>query len=90
MVKNKELFITNQEIYNINKRFNINLHPPICNLTLFQKGVQFSGIKRFNHLPPNIKTLSNEINLFKPAIKRFLLLHSFYSLEEYFDYRHNK
>jgi len=27
VVKNKELFITNQEIHNINTRFNINLHP---------------------------------------------------------------
>ena len=79
MVKNKDLFTTNQEIHNINTRCNINLHPPICNLTLFQKGVQFSGIKLFNHLPLNIKSLSNEINLFKPASKRFLLLHSFYS-----------
>ena len=61
----------------------------ICNLTLFQKGVQFLGIKLFNHLPPNIKSLSNEINLFKPALKRVLLLHSFYSVEEYLDYSYN-
>jgi len=33
--------------------------------------------------------LSNEINLFKPALKRFLLVHSFYSVEEYLDYRYN-
>ena len=89
VVKNKDLFTTNQESHNINTRCNINLHPPICNLTLFQKGVQFSGIKLFNHLPPNIKSISNKINLFKPALKRFLLLHSFYSVEEYLDYRYN-
>jgi hypothetical protein len=71
VVKNKNLFTTNQEIHNINTRCNINLHPPTCNLTLFQKGVQFSGIKLFNHLPPKIKNLSNEINLFKPALKDF-------------------
>ena len=89
VVKNKDLFTTNQEIHNINTRCNINLHPPICNLTLFQKGVQFSDIKLFNHLPPSIKNLSNEIILFKPTLKIFLLLHSFYSVEEYLDYRYN-
>jgi hypothetical protein len=90
VVKSKELFTTNQEIHDINTICNINLHPPICNLTLFQKGAQYSGIKLFNHLPPSIKNLSNEIKLFKPALKRFLLLHLFYSVEEYLDYKHNK
>jgi hypothetical protein len=89
VVKNKELFTTNQEIHNINTRCNKNLHPPVSNLAIFQKGVYFSGIKLFNHLPPNIKILSNEINLFKPALKRFLFLHLFYSVEEYFSYRYN-
>jgi hypothetical protein len=76
--KNKDLFITNQEIHNINTRCNTYLHPPICNLMEFQKGVYFSGIKLYNHLPLNLKNLSKEIKLFKPALKRFLLLHSFY------------
>jgi len=72
VVKNKDLYSANQEIHKINTRSNINLHLPVCNLTLFQKGAYFSGIKLFNHLPPRIKSLSNEIKLFKPALKRFL------------------
>ena len=41
--------------------------------------------------PPTTKhkSLSSEINLFKPALKRFILLHLFYSVEEYLDYRYN-
>jgi hypothetical protein len=89
VITNKYLFTTNQEIHNINTKYNTNLHPPICNLMIYQKGVYFSGIKLFNHLPPNIKTLSKEIKLFKPALKRFLFLHSFYSVEEYFGYMYN-
>jgi len=89
VVKNKNLFTTNQELHNFNTRCNEDLHPPICNLTLFQRGVQFSGIKLFNHLPPNIKRISSDINLFRPALHRFLLSHSFYSLKEYFDYKHD-
>jgi len=44
VVKNKDLLSINQEIHNINTRSNINLHLPVCNLTLFQKGAYFSGI----------------------------------------------
>ena len=36
------------------------------------------------------ENLSKEIKLFKPALKRFLLTHLFYSVEEYLDFRHNK
>jgi len=41
VAKNKDLYKTNQEIHSINRRSNINLHPPACNLTVFQKGVHF-------------------------------------------------
>jgi hypothetical protein len=89
VVKNKDLYTTNQEIHNINTRSNINLHPPVCNLTVFQKGAYFSGIKLFKHLPLKLKSLSNDIKLFKPALKRFHNLHSFYSVEEYFEYSYD-
>jgi len=55
VVKNKDLFTTNLEIHSINTRSNTNLHLPVCNLTVFQKRVYFSGIKLFHHLPLNIK-----------------------------------
>ena len=82
VVKNKDLCTTNQEIHNVTTRSDTNLQPPVCNLTVFQKGAYYCGIKLFNHLPLKIKSLSNEIKVFKPALKRFLNLHSFYSVEE--------
>ena len=85
VVKNKDLYTTNQEIHNITTRSNRNLHPPVSNLTVFQKG----AIKLFNHLTLKIKSITNEIKLFKPALKRFLNLHSFYTVEEYFEYSYN-
>ena len=90
VVKNNDLFTMNQEIYNINTRSNTNLHTPLCKLMVVQKGVYSTGIKLYNHLPPNLKNLSKEIKLFKPALKRFLITHLFYSVEEYLEYRHNK
>jgi hypothetical protein len=67
LIKNKDLYTTDQEIHSINIKSNINLHPQVCNLTVFQKGAYCSGIMLFNHLPLKLKRLSNEIKLFKPA-----------------------
>ena len=85
--KNKHLFSTNYQIHNVRTRFKTNLHPPIANLTKFQKGVYYSGIKIFNNIPHNIKDLAIETKLFQNALKRFLLSNSFYNSEEYFNYQ---
>jgi hypothetical protein len=87
VIKNKDLFSTNCQIHNVHTRFKTNLHSPIANLTKFQKGVYYSGIKIFNNLPHNIKDLANEIKLFQNVLKRFLLINSFYNSEEYFNYQ---
>jgi hypothetical protein len=73
VIKNKHLFSTNYQIHSVHTRFKTNLHLPIANLTKFQKGVYYSGIKIFNNLPHNIKDLTNETKLFRNALKRFLL-----------------
>jgi len=58
IVKNVEEFITNSEVHTINTRHRSDLHPPSINLTKYQKGVYYSWIKIFSHLPQNIKNLS--------------------------------
>jgi hypothetical protein len=58
-------------------------------LTTSQKGTYYFGIKVFNNLPPSIKTPSHDTKGFRSALKRFLLLNSFYYLEEYFNYNKN-
>jgi len=87
VIKNKLFFFTNCQIHSVRTRFKTNLHPPIANLTKFQKGVYYSGIKIFNNLPHNIKDLAYETKLFWNALKRFLLSNSFYNSEEYFNYQ---
>ena len=83
VIKNRHLYNTNNQIHSVHTRFKTNLHPPIANLTKFQKGVYYSGIKIFNSLPHGIKDLANEITLFRNAF--FLLINSFYNSEEYFN-----
>ena len=87
VIKNRNLFSKNYQIHSVHTRFRTNLHPPIANLTKFQKGVYYSGIKIFNNLPRNIKDLANEKKLFRNALKRFLLSNYFYNSEEYFNYQ---
>jgi len=48
--------------------------------------VYHSGIKAFNYLPTGIKSLSGNVRKFKPALKRFNLEVSFYTIQEYFDW----
>jgi hypothetical protein len=62
------------------------LHPASINLSKYQKEVYYSGIRIFSHLPQNIKNLSWNVKKFKLALERFLLIGSFYSLDEYFDW----
>ena len=85
VVKNKHLFITNNQIHNLQTRAKNNLHPPTAHLTKFQKGVYYSGIKIFNNLPREIKDLTNKPIWFRNTLRRFLLINNFYNSEEYFN-----
>jgi hypothetical protein len=84
VVDNGDYFKVNSEIYNINTRNKLNLHLPISNLSVYQKGTYYSGIKVFSSLPSQIKDLSHNRNQFKRALKNSLYFHSFYTLDEYF------
>jgi len=47
VAENRDLYESNSEIHNINTRFSSNLHTPTANLTTFQKGPFYFGIKVF-------------------------------------------
>jgi hypothetical protein len=50
-----------------------------------QKGVNYSGIRIFNNLP-HIRNWSSDVINFKQALGKFLLLGSFNSLNEYYEW----
>jgi hypothetical protein len=89
-INNKYLFNTINEIHKYKTRSHNNLHLPVVTLTKFNKGVYISGIKISNHLPQSIKSLANDEKSFKSALKRFLYHNSFYSMNEYYQYKENK
>ena len=74
----------NSHMHTINTRYNNNLHVPPAKLAVYQRGVYYSWIKIFNHLPSTIKNLSDNKKKFQLALRKFLLYNSFYSLEEYY------
>ena len=83
IVNNKKLFHVNSEIHDFYTGQNSN-HQPQDNLSFYQKGAYYSGIKVFNSLPFNIKKLPCDVKRFKLYLGKYLHLKSFYTLEEYF------
>jgi hypothetical protein len=65
------------DICSFNTGSNYDLHFPVANLAVFQKGVLYSGIKVYNHHPPTLKQLSHDVFKFKTALKRFILANLF-------------
>jgi hypothetical protein len=72
------------EVHSVNTQHRSDVYPPSIKLTKYKKGVYYSVTKIFHHLPQTIKNLSWNVNKFKLALKRFLLMGSFYTLDEYF------
>jgi hypothetical protein len=89
VAESRDLYESNSEIHNINPRFSSDLHTPTANLTTFQKGPFYFGLKVFSHLPTSIKKTSHDINQFRSVLKSFLIINSFYS-EEYFAWNFNR
>jgi len=89
-INNKHLLDTNNEIHKYKTRNTNNLHLPMANLSKFNKGAYISGIKVFNHLLQYIKALTNDHKYFKSTLKRFLHHQSFYSMNEYYEYKEDR
>jgi hypothetical protein len=87
IVNNKHLFTPNNEIHKYNTRNNNNLHPATANLSKVNKGPYITGIKLFNHLPQHLKYLGHNLRHFRSSLNRFLYYHSFYCMEEYYEYK---
>jgi len=59
VVQNKKYFLTNNKSHNIDTRQRNDLHLPQANLTIYQRGAQYLGIKIFNNLPLEIKIVAD-------------------------------
>jgi hypothetical protein len=80
---NQERFGANADVHSVDTRNKHNLHRPTANLSCFQKNAYYAGIKIFNNLPSDLKSLMNDKAQFKIALKRYLNTHSLYSDDEF-------
>ena len=87
VVNNKNLLMDNADLYAIKTRNIYNLHLPSLHLTVFQMGVHYAGIKVFNYLPPSIKSIASDTEVFKKTLKRFLMDNSFYSVDKFINFK---
>jgi hypothetical protein len=60
-------------------------HLPHTRLTLCQNWVYFSGLRIYNKLPLYLKELVESPKIFKRTLKKYLVSHCFYSLDEFYD-----
>jgi hypothetical protein len=86
VIKNREIFTTNNEIHNFSTHQCHNFHQPAANLKKYQTGAFYMGIKIYNSLPTYIKNESNNTKKFESLLKNFLCQNSCYSLEEFYNY----
>jgi hypothetical protein len=86
VVKIIDKYATNSDIHNINTRQRLEFHYPTCKSTKVQKEVYITGIRIFKNLPHSIKNLSQDLYKLY-SLKRFLQVGSFYSLDEYYEWK---
>jgi hypothetical protein len=85
MIRNKNQFLVNSEIYHTDTRQYANFHQPSVNVVKYQKGAYYLCVKVLNILPCYIKTQFGNPRKFKAVLQKFLYENSFYSLDEYFE-----
>jgi hypothetical protein len=61
-----------------------NLYFHTSSLTLYQNGIYYTGSNIFNKLPPELNKLVQVPKIFKSSLRRYLVLHCFYKLEEFY------
>lgn len=84
VMKNRELFTTNNEIHRIETRQHSHFHQPSAKLKKYQTGVFYMGINIYNSLPTYIINESSNTKKFESLLKNFLCDNAFYSLEEFY------
>jgi len=90
VIKNKDLFTTNNEIHKFDTRQRNNLQIPSVSLKQFQTGIFYMGLKIYKSLSLHIKEESCNINKFLSLLKDFLSENSFYSLGDFYDFCKSK
>jgi hypothetical protein len=86
IIDNPDSFQTGLEIHGLHTRSKNQLFIQTANLTSVQKGITFSGIKKYISLPTNILNPGNYRKQFKNELYRYLINNSFYSVKKILEF----
>ena len=76
-------FKTNFSVHSIHTRQKNHHHKPLVKFTSIQRGITYFAIKVFNKLPLDVTQFQHDKMQFKIAMKKYLLTHVFYSVDEF-------
>jgi hypothetical protein len=72
----------NSKVHQYNTRRKLDIHVKLQKMEIYKKNVINMGTKLYNNLPKFLKEIDH-YKAFKKGLKLFLLLQSFYSVEEF-------
>jgi hypothetical protein len=90
VIDNQNNFCSGLKAHGLNIRSQNQLYLPISNLSVFQKGMMFTGIRLFKRLPMTIQSLRKDRISFKNKLFLYLMNNSFYTVAEFLEYTMNK
>jgi hypothetical protein len=86
VVDNRSMYILNSDIHNINTRQKLNIHTNIHQKYLYIKKEFTPSASKCSVISLKVsKKATDNIKQFRTALKHYLLTHSFYSLDKYFN-----
>jgi hypothetical protein len=80
---NPSYFQTNTAVHGTDTRQKNKLHKPLYKLSSIQKGIIYTAINVYNKLPSCITQVQHNEVCFRNALKKYLLMHTFYTVEEF-------
>jgi hypothetical protein len=83
VVTNPSIYFTNTSIHGLNTMQQEKLHVHFVRLSAPQKGVYYSSIHIFNHLPFTITKYKSDTRIFKTVLRSYLVDNAFYSIDEF-------
>jgi hypothetical protein len=89
VMDNQNNICSGLEVHGLYIRSRNQLYLPISNLSVFQKGNMFTGIRLFNRLPMTIQSLRKDRISFKNKLFLYLMNNSFYAVAEFLEFTMN-
>jgi hypothetical protein len=83
VINNPSYFQTNASLHGIDIRQKNKLHKPLYKLPSIQKGIIYTAINVHNKLPSCITQPQHNEVRFRNALKKYLLMHTSYIVEEF-------